>query len=160
MIRQFAIVFGIAILYPTLVYYSVRAYQPVPEFQYSYRITARLAPTTPEGWKVWEEENRAFEKKRQEELDAVDKATQPFYRALIFIGTSLGLAAILVGLLLKSHTVGVGLILGGTVSIANAYSGYWDHLDDRIRYVSLLLGFCLLVFLAYRLFHMARNNPV
>jgi hypothetical protein len=160
MMRQFVIIFGIAMLYPVLVYYAVNAYQPFPKFEYTVHASVRITPTTPEGWKAWEEENRAFEKKRQEELDAIDKATQPFYRALIFIGTSLGLAAILVGLLLKSHTVGVGLILGGAVSITNAYSGYWEHLDDRIRYVSLLLGFCLVVFLAYRLFHMTRNNPI
>jgi hypothetical protein len=160
MMRQFVIIFGIAMLYPVLVYYAVNAYQPLPKFEYTVHASVRITPTTPEGWKAWEEENRAFEKKRQEELDAIDKATQPFYRALIFIGTSLGLAAILVSLLLKSHTVGVGLILGGAVSITNAYSGYWEHLDDRIRYVSLLLGFCLLVFLVYRLFHMARNNPI
>jgi hypothetical protein len=160
MMRQFAIIFGIALLYPVLVYYAVNAYQPFPKFEYTVYASVRIAPTTPEGWKAWEAENRAFEKKRQEELDAVDRATQPFYRALIFIGTSLGLAAILVGLLLKSQTIGVGLVLGGAVSIANAYSGYWNHLDDRVRYVSLLLGFCLLVLLAYRLFRMAQNNPI
>jgi hypothetical protein len=159
MMRQFVIIFGIAMLYPVLVYYAVNAYQPFPKFEYTVHASVRITPTTPEGWKAWEEENRAFEKKRQEELDAIDKATQPFYRALILIGTPLGLVVILLGLLLKSHTVGVGLILGGIVSIANAYSGYWDHLDDRIRYVSLLLGFCLLIFLGYRLFGGAPNNP-
>jgi hypothetical protein len=159
MMRQFVIIFGIAMLYPVLVYYAVNAYQPFPKFEYTVYASARIAPTTPEGWKAWEEENRAFEKKRQEELDAIDKATEPFYRALILIGTPLGLAAILVGLLLKSHTVGVGLILGGIVSVTNAYSGYWDHLDDRIHNVSLLFGLCLLIFLGYRLFRVARNNP-
>jgi hypothetical protein len=160
MVRQFASILGIAMLYPVLVSYAVNAYQPFPKFEYTVHASVRIAPTTPEGWKVWEEENRALEKKQQEELDTIDKATQPFYRALIFIGTPLGLAAIFIGLHLKSRIVGVGLILGGIVSITNAYSGYWDHLDDRIRYVSLLLGFCLLVFLAYRLFHMVRNNPI
>jgi hypothetical protein len=160
MMRQFAIIFGIAMLYPVLVYYAVNFYQPFPKFEYTVYASVRITPTTPEGWKAWEEENRAFEKKRQEEFDAIDKATQPFYRALIFIGTPLGLAAIFIGLHLKSQTVGVGLILGGIVSITNAYSGYWDHLDDRIRYVSLLLGFCLLIFVAYQLFNVARKNPI
>jgi len=159
MIRQFAIIFGIAILYPTLVYYSVRAYQPLPEFQYSYRITARLAPTTPEGWKAWEEENRAEEKKHQEELDTIDKATQPFFRALILVATPLGIAAIFIGSYLKFHSIGAGLILGSIISVTNAYWGYWSHLEDWVRLVSLLFGCCILGFVGYRQFVTVRNNP-
>jgi hypothetical protein len=146
-------------LYPTLVYYSVRAYQPLPEFQYSYRITARLAPTTPEGWKAWEEENRAEEKKHQEDLDTIDKATQPFFRAFILVATPLGIAAMLIGSYLKFRSVGTGLVLGGIISVTNAYSDYWNHLDDWLRYVSLILGLCLLIFIGYRQFIAARSNP-
>jgi hypothetical protein len=151
MIRQFAIIFGIAILYPTLVYYSVRAYQPLPEFQYSYRITARLAPTTPEGWKAWEEENRAEEKKHQ--------ANQPFFRALILVATPLGIAAIFIGSYLKFHSIGTGLILGGIISVTSAYWDYWSHLEDWVRLVSLLFGCCILGFVGYRQFVTVRNNP-
>jgi uncharacterized membrane protein YphA (DoxX/SURF4 family) len=159
LVRQFAIVFSIAILYPMLVYYGVRDYQPLPEFQYYVVVSARVAPTTPEGWKVWEEENRAAEKKRQEDLDAVDKATQPFFRALILVATPLGIAVIFIGSYLRFHSIGMGLIFGGIFSITNAYWGYWNHLDDWIQYLSLLLGFCLLVFVGYRQFAVTRNNP-
>jgi hypothetical protein len=159
MIRQFAIIFGIAILYPALVYYSVRAYQPLPEVQYHYSVIARVTPTTPEGWKAWDEENRVAEKARQEKLDAIDKATQPFFRALILVATPLGIAAMLIGSYLKIHSVGTGLVLGGIISVTNAYSDYWSHLDDWIRYVSLILGLCLLIFIGYRQFIAARSNP-
>jgi hypothetical protein len=159
MIRQFGIIFGISILYPALVYYGVRAYQPLPEFQYTVYASVRIAPTTPEGWKAWEEEDRAAEKRRQERLDAIDKATQPFFRAFILVAAPLGIAAMLIGSYLKFRSVGTGLILGGIISVTNAYSDYWNHLDDWIRYVSLILGLCLLIFIGYRQFIAARSNP-
>jgi hypothetical protein len=159
MIRQFALIFGIAILYPMLIHYGVRAYQPFPKFEYTVYASARLAPTTPEGWKAWDEENRVAEQRHQEELATIDKATQPFYRSLILVAVPLGVAVILIGSFLKAQSVGLGLILGGCISIANAYSGYWAHLDDWIRYLSLLLAFCLAVFVGYREFMIKPNQP-
>jgi uncharacterized membrane protein YphA (DoxX/SURF4 family) len=159
MIRKLAIIVGVGILYPMLIYFGVGAFQPLPEIQHTVYVTARIAPTTPEGWKAWDEENRVAEQRHQQALVALDKATQPFYRALILFATPLGVAAILVGSFLKFHSVGLGLILGGFISIANAYSDYWTHLDDWLRYLSLLLAFCLAVFVGYREFTVRPNNP-
>jgi len=158
--RQFAIILSIAILYPALVFYGVGTFQPLPAFKQSgYVVIVRKAPSTPAEWKAEEEEYRALVKKRQEERDAQDKATQPFYRALIRIATPLAIAMIFVGSYLKFHSVGAGLVFGAVVSVTNAYWNYWAHLDDWIRYLSLLLGPCLLVFIGYRQFVIARNNP-
>jgi hypothetical protein len=157
--RQFAIAMSIAILFPMAVYYGVSTIHPYPEFHYGYRVTARLAPTTPEGWKAWDEENQVEKKRQKERQDAIDKATQPFFRALIFVATPLGIAAILVGSYLRIVSIGTGFIFGGIVIVANGYRGYWNHLDDWVRFVSLFLGLCILVFVGYRQFLMARNTP-
>ena len=158
LIRQFAIVFGITVIFPALIYYGVRACQPLPAVQYTVYVSARLTPTTPEGWKAWEEENRAQQKKRQEDLDAFDKAALPFYRALILVSTLLGTPAILIGSLFKFSSVGTGLVGGGTASLANGYLGYWNHLDDTAQLALLSLLVCLLIFVGYQ-FVTTRNNP-
>jgi hypothetical protein len=157
--RQFAIIFGIAILYPALIRYSVGVFQPLPKIQNYTYVSVRIAPTTPEGWKTWEEEDRAEQKKHQEDLDAVDRATRPFFRVLILVATPLGIAAMFVGSYLKYPSVGTGLVLGGIISVTNAYWSYWNHLDDWIRYLSLLLGFGFLGFIGYHQFVAARSNP-
>src|SRR5579863_8897532 len=137
LVRQFVTVFGIAVIFPALIYYSVRAYQPLPDIQYTTYVSVSLAPTTPEGWKAWEEEDRAQQKKHQEDLDAVDKATQPFYRALILVATLLGTPAILIGAILKFNSIGAGFVGGGIASITNGYWGYWNRLDDTARFALL-----------------------
>jgi hypothetical protein len=157
--RKLAIIVVVGLLYPALVFYGVRAYQPFPEVQQYVVASARIAPTTAEGWKAWEEENRAADQRHRDALDAIERAAEPFYRALILIATPLGVAAILIGSFLKFHWVGLGLILGGFISIANGYSDYWTHLDDWVRYLSLLLAFCLAVFVGYREFLIKPNKP-
>jgi hypothetical protein len=157
--RQFAIALSIATLYPALIFYGVRTYRPFPEPQSYVVVSARITPTTPEGWRAWEEENRAEEKRRSEELAALTKAAEPFFRTLIFVATPLGIAAIFIGSYLRIHSVGTGLILGGMVAAANGYWGYWNHLDNWLRWTSLLLGLCIVVFVGYRQFILARNSP-
>ncbi len=159
MIRHFAIIFCIGIFYPMLIHFAVNAYQPLPKFEQVVVASARLAPTTPEGWKAWEEEDRAAEKRRDERLAAIDEATRPFYRDLILVATPLGIAAVLIGSFLGFVAVGRGLMLGGFVSLANGYSGYWPHLDGWVHYSSLLMVFCLAGFVGYREFMVKPNNP-
>jgi hypothetical protein len=156
--RQFAIALSIATLYPALIFYGVRAYCPFPEPRFNIVISARITPTTPEGWRAWEEEDRAKEKRRSEELAALRKAAEPFFRTLIFVATPLGIAAIFIGSYLRNQSVGTGLILGGMVTVANGYWGYCSHLDDLVRWVSVLLGLCLVVFVGYRQVVLARSG--
>jgi hypothetical protein len=53
--------------------------------------------------------------------------------------------------------VGTGLIFGGVLTVLYGYGGYWGHLDNIIRVVSILAGISILIFLAYRLSSSARN---
>jgi hypothetical protein len=159
LMRQLAIALGIAVLYPMLVYCGVSIFYPVPRLETRIYASARIAPTTPEERKAREQEDQAAEQRHKQELDAVDKATRPFFRALILVATPLGILAILIGSYLRIPAVGTGLILGGMSTVAGGYSGYWDHLDDWIRFVSLLVGLCILVVVGYRQFFAVRNGP-
>jgi hypothetical protein len=66
------------------------------------------------------------------------------------LATPLGVAAILIGAFLSIYAAGTGLIVGGMASVAFGYFGYWQHLDDRVRFVSLLASFAILRFVSYR----------
>ena len=60
-----------------------------------------------------------------------------------------------------SHTLigqlSLGLIFGGIETLAFGYWNYWQYLDDWMRFVSLIAGFCILVFVGYRQFSGARS---
>jgi hypothetical protein len=157
--RQFVVAMGITILFPLLVHYGVGLIEPHPDIQRHYMVWVRITPTTPEGWKAWEEENRAREQREKEARDAIDRATQPFFRLLILVAAPLGIAAIAAGLFLRSVSVGTGLIFGGMFAVADGYSGYWDHLDIWARSVSLPAAFCIVSFVGYRYFNAGRNTP-
>ena len=161
MLRAYQVVMttGIAIVLPILVSLSVTLFQHYPHFEQHVAVTVRIAPTTPEGWKAWDEENEAEKRREREQSDAMDEATRPFYRLLILVATPIGIAAILVGSYLKIASVGTGLIFGGALTLANGYSGYWAHLDNGLRLASLLAGLCLVGLVLYRQFWSARNPP-
>jgi uncharacterized membrane protein YphA (DoxX/SURF4 family) len=69
------------------------------------------------------------------------------------------MASILIGSFLPFPAVGRGLMLAGFINVANGYSGYWTHLGDWSRYISLLAVFALAVFAGYREFIVKPNNP-
>jgi hypothetical protein len=151
--RQIAIGFGIAVIFPLLVYYGVSIFHPAPNRQSFFPITTPL-PTnaTPEQRKEYADEQR----NRQETYNA---AAKDFARTLVIVSTPSGIAAILVGAYLTIHAIGTGLIFGGIFTVAWGYFGYWQYLDDWVRFVSLLAGFAVLVFVGYRHIAVRRTNP-
>ena|SRR5579872_5866380 len=158
--RQFGIAVGIAVFFPMLVSYGVSLIRPYPHIEHQVYVYATIAPTTPEGWKAYEEENQARNKREQERRDAIDKARQPFYWLLFLIATPLGIAATVAGSYLKIVSVGTGLIFGGMMNVLNGVSGYWEHLTRSGQIASLLLGLCLIAFVVYRQVITARHRPV
>jgi hypothetical protein len=145
--RQIAVGFGIALIFPLLVYYGVATFYPPPKFQDI--VTATLvsqANPTPEARKELEEQRQ----KRQEQQLAYNAAAKDFARVLVMVSTPLGVAAIFVGAYLALHSIGTGLIFGGIFTVVWGYWSYWQYLDDWIRFVSLLAGFAILIFVGYR----------
>ena len=60
--------------------------------------------------------------------------------------TPLGVAVIFIGAYLSLYAIGTG---GGIFTVAWGYWSYWTYLDDWIRFVSLLAGFLILLFVGY-----------
>jgi hypothetical protein len=136
--RQFAIGFGIAIIFPLLVYYGVRTFHSPPKWPE----TELSSPQTPE-------ERVAREQRQRERRQVYDALSRDFARVLIIVSTPLGIAAIVIGTIVSLPSVGTGLILGGIFTVAHGYWGYWTYADDWLRFVSLILGFAVLLFVAY-----------
>jgi hypothetical protein len=141
--RQIAIGFGIAIIFPLLVYYGVATFHPGPKVQ-SLIATQLLPPN------ATVDERKGYAEQQRQRQEAYNGAAREFSRVLIIVSTPLGLAAILAGAYLTFLSVGTGLIFGGIFTVAWGYWGYWSYLDDRVRFVSLLAGFAILLFVGIR----------
>jgi hypothetical protein len=151
--RQIAIGFGIAIIFPLLVYYGVSTFHHAPKMQDFYRTTCTFPPG------ATADERKECTEKQRIERETYDNAAKEFARVLVLVSTPLGVAAIFIGAYLPIHAIGTGLILGGIFTVGWGYWGYWQHLEDWIRFVSLLAGFAVLLFVGYRLFATSRSRP-
>ena len=150
--RQIAFGFGIAIILPLLVYYAVATVYPAPkwnDFVSSSEISSTATPL----------ERSKIEEKRRAERQAYEAAARSFARAHIVVAAPVGIVAILIGAFVAMHTIGTGLILGGIVTVAWGYYGYWQHLDNWMRFVSLLIAFIVLIVLALKCLPGGRARP-
>jgi hypothetical protein len=137
--RQIAIGLGIAVIFPLLVYHGVRTFYPPPVS--SSVVVAEQSQSA--------KERQAFEQKRRDQERDHAARTQAFTRVLAFVAAPLGIAAILGGAYLANVVIGTGLILGGVVTVAHGYWGYWNYAEDWLRFVSLLVALAVLVFVGY-----------
>ena len=141
--RQIVIGFGIAVIFPLLVFYAVSTFYPAPKFPDIGTTECMLRAVTPEQRVECQQKQRAA-------LEAYAAANKEFSLRLVIVATPLGLAAILIGAYLTFYAIGTGLILGGIFTVAFGYWGYWQYIENWARLVSLLLGFVILLFLGYR----------
>jgi len=151
--RQIAIGFGIAIIFPLLVYYGVSTFYPPPKTEDFIKTNCAL------GLESTAEQRRECAEKRRVEGHAYNAAAREFSRQIVLFATPLGVAAILIGAYLPLYAIGTGLIFGGIFAVAFGYFGYWQHLEDWVRFISLLIGFAILLFVGYRRVASARGSP-
>ncbi len=149
--RQIVIGFGIAIIFPLLIHYGVATFHPAPKYQdfNSPRPTLPSDSSVDER-KAYAEKVREHSETQKQLQEAFAQANKQFARILAVVSAPLGITAILVGAYLSFQTIGAGLILGGILSIGWGYWGYWHHLDDWIRFLSLLAGFAVLLFVGIK----------
>jgi uncharacterized membrane protein YphA (DoxX/SURF4 family) len=156
--RQIAIGFGIAVIFPLLVYYGVATFDPPPHME-SITMPTVMPNPTPEERLAYQQARKAFDEQFKRARDEYLAAEKAFVRILILVSTPLGVAAILIGAFTRLHSIGTGLILGGIATVGFGYWNYWQFLADWMRFVSLLAGFAILVFVAYRQFAVTRGSP-
>jgi uncharacterized membrane protein YphA (DoxX/SURF4 family) len=119
--RQIAIGFGIAIIFPLLVYYGVSTFHSAPKIQSMF--ATRQLPVN-----ATADERREFNDEQRHRQEAYSDAAREFARILVIVSTPLGLAAILIGTYLTFLSVGTGLIFGGIFTVVWGYWAYWSYL--------------------------------
>jgi hypothetical protein len=143
--RQIVVGIGIALIFPLMIYYGVSTFHPAPKWNdYVTNEPALPATATAEERKQRAEQNRI-------QGERFRAAAKSFARSVVMVAAPLGLIAIVVGSLIGMHAIGTGLIAGGILAVGWGYYGYWSYLDDWIRFVSLLCGFAVLLFVAWRM---------
>jgi hypothetical protein len=133
--KKIALAFGIAIVLPMMLHYGVSTFVPKPRWQ-DYGVPGDSSA-----------ENRYKRQLKDEEYHLAEKR---FEQHLFAVAVPLGLAAIVVGAFLRTPALGTGLMFGGIFSVCDGYFNYWSELADVLKFVSLLVSFVLLIFLAYR----------
>lgn len=147
--RQIAIGFGIAIIFPLLIYYGVASLFTPPK-PAAYVAASIMPPNpTPEERQKYREQQEERQKENRQRQDDYAAAAKEFARHLVVISTPLGVAAILIGAYLPLYAIGTGLIFGGIFSVGAGYWSYWSYLEDWVRFLSLLAGFVILLFVGY-----------
>jgi uncharacterized membrane protein YphA (DoxX/SURF4 family) len=150
--RQIAIGFGIAIIFPLLVYYGVASVYPPPQLKYEAYASAVIAPgpnATPEERQKYAQDLNERQQRQRAQQAEFAEANRDFARYLVVISTPLGVSAILIGAYLPLYAIGTGLIFGGTFTVGSGYWQYWSYLENWVRFASLLAGFVILIFVGY-----------
>lgn len=138
--RQIAVGFGVAIIFPLLIYYGVATFSPPPKwrvFHPAYDETATL--TTDQRNAAQKSLNAAYE-----------EAQRAFSLRLLWVAAPLGYVAILLGASRVSSGLGSGLMFGGIFAVSSGYWWHWEYVEDWLRFVSLLIAMAVLVFVSFR----------
>jgi hypothetical protein len=61
-----------------------------------------------------------------------------------------GLAAVFSGYFVGVNAIGIGLLTGGILCLVYGYGGYWEGLSQQVRFVSILAGLLMLLFIGIR----------
>ena len=145
--RQIAIGFGVAIIFPLLIFYGVSTFSHAP------KLSDFLHPTSGYSSPNMTTEQRAEQMDRYKAATAAyTQAAQVFNFRLLCVAAPLGYAAIVLGSFRLSSGLGAGLMFGGIFAVISGYWGYWSFVEDWLRFVSLLIAMAVLVFVSYRQF--------
>ena len=143
--KKIALGFGIAIIFPMLVHYGVSTFSPAPKWRehyknYDFRKYQSASPA----------EKAKMDAERESEKKLWRQKEKTFQNHLFFAAVPVGIAAIIVGAILSIQAIGTGLMFGGIFCLTEGYVCYWSELQDWMRFLSLLVGFVVLIFVGYR----------
>lgn len=150
--RQIAIGFGIAIVFPLLVYYGVSTVTPAPKWSdFHEQVVYRPNPTSAEV--------AARKEKQKAENEAWTEANRVFSLRLLWVAAPLGYMAIILGSLRIGSGLGSGFMFGGISAVSLGYWCHWSYVEDWLRFLSLLVAMAVLISVALRQFPNGAKNP-
>ena len=149
--RLFAINFGIAIIFPLLIYYGVSTVSPAPKWNaFHEQVVYTPNPS--------HDELVARQQKQKAENDAFAEANRVFSLRLLCVAAPLGYAAILLGGSRLAPVFGPGLMFGGIFAVIDGYWSHWSYLEDWIRFISLLIALAVLLLVSYWRYGVIRKS--
>ncbi len=137
---QLVIGVGIALLFPLLIYTGVAAVKPPPKPSNRTNLQAETS----------EEIKRANRDRIDAENEELRRARVKYAKLLFSVMAPAGLAAVIGGYLIGINSVGIGLLTGGILCMVYGYGTYWEALPQRVRFVSILAGLLMLLFIGIR----------
>jgi len=84
-------------------------------------------------------EKIAILNKKINHLEKIDNQRY-FYTTIIF-----SISALIIGSLVSLPALGSGLMLGGIITAAISYYGYWNYLSETMKFFLLLLAFIIII---------------
>jgi hypothetical protein len=137
---QLVIGIGIALLFPMLISTGVAVIKAPPKPSRRTNLQAEAS----------EEIKLANREQIAREQDALRLARVEYAKILFTVMAPAGLAALLGGYLIGVNAIGIGLLTGGILCMVYGYAGYWMELPQVMRFVSLLAGLLMLLFIGIR----------
>lgn len=134
MVRNIAIGIAILILYPITVGVALDVFNPRPE-QADFTMSTEKPLKKGEVTEI--------------NIDSYNAAVDQYRTVLFYVFAFAGLISIAVGGFITIPFIGLGFILGGSVSLIIAYVSYWNMLKKGLQLISLLVALVVLVFAAY-----------
>lgn len=141
--RQIAIGFGVAVVFPLLIYYGISTFSPAPKWSDFHEAVVYTPNLT-------RDEVVARQEKQKAETAAWTEANRVFSFRLLCVAAPLGYFAIILGSLRVASGLGSGFMFGGIFAVTIGYWFHWSYVEDWLRFDSLLLALGVLVFVAYR----------
>ncbi len=116
--KQFALGFGIAILFPMLIHYGVSTFSPPP----NWKDIVQQPPVGIE--RATREEKEKFQQETWKRQQQMQEHSKRFAKHLFAVTTPVGIITIILGSLIGVPAVGTGLMFGGIFTLIDGYGAY------------------------------------
>jgi hypothetical protein len=130
--KKVALGAGLALLLPMIIFYGVSTFVSEPKML------------------AWNEQKKLSDSDQLEVKAKYEALSMRHNRILYFVSMAVGIPAIAIGAFVPMQAIGSGLMFGGIFSIIHGYVGYWEHIPHGLRFISLLIAFCLLLFVGVK----------
>lgn len=164
--KKFGLGLAIALIFPGIITYGFATFVDEPVAVYTYD---QLMPTekwnreigktdyfSPPGESITHEQYQVLYEKYQDkryEEQSEFRSEMDTYRMYLFITmVGFGVAAVVAGMFIAIPAANTGTLYGGVFSMMFGYISYWSYMNEVAIFVSFLLAFIALFYVAYRKF--------
>lgn len=144
-LRQHAITFGIAVIFPMLIYFGFLTFYPAPEVPASPPVTVIGKEKTDDA------AHKLALADFREKQRVAGLVKEDFNRAMFSAMVPIGTAAILIAIFVPLVELRAGMIYGGVLTTLYGFVNYWSQIDHAAKFLSLLLIMASLIITAYRM---------